>query len=72
VYGADGVTPLQPTEWVKNLKKSAGHLFQGFQGGGAGGGNQGPGGKDLSQMSATEKISMGLKMAAAESAHRAP
>lgn len=72
IYGADGVTPLQPGEWVKNLKKSAGHLFQGFQGGGGGGGSNLPGGKDLSQMTATEKISMGLKMAAAEGAHRAP
>lgn len=72
LYGVDGVTPLQPGEWVKNLKKSAGHLFQGFTGGGAGGGANNPGGKDMSQMSATEKISLGLKMARTEGAHQAP
>lgn len=72
LYGADGVTPLQPDEWVKNLKKSAGHLFQGFQGGGGGGGGSLPGGKDISLMTAAEKISLGLKQQAAETSHRPP
>lgn len=70
MYGADGTTPLAPDEWVKNLKKSAGHLFQGFQGGGSGGGGNNPGGTDLSKMTAAEKISLGLKQQAA-GAHQA-
>jgi hypothetical protein len=72
MYGSDGVTVLQPSEWVKNLKKTAPHLFQGFQGGGSGGGGGLPGGKDMSQMSSAEKIAMGLTMAQREGGHRAP
>lgn len=64
VYGADGTTPMSPAEWVGGLKKSAPHLFQGFTGGGAGGGNGLPGTKDISQMSPTEKIALGLRQAA--------
>lgn len=65
IYGQDGTSPMDPGEWVKGLKKTAPHLFQGFSGGGAGGGSGTPGGKDISQMSATEKISLGLKQQAA-------
>jgi hypothetical protein len=59
IYGEDGKTPLSVDSWVKMLKKTAPHLFAGFNGSGAAGGNN-PGGKDLNKMSSVEKISMGL------------
>lgn len=63
VYGKDGTTPLQPTEWIANLRKSAPHLFAGFNGGGAGGGNRGAAGNDFSKMTPVQKINAGLEMA---------
>lgn len=58
-YGIDGQTPLSIDAWMKDLKTSAPHLFTGSQGGG------GMGGKgahvDVSKLSATQKISMGLQ-----------
>lgn len=58
IYGKDGTTPLSTDEWVKNLKTSAPHLFEGMRGGGAGG--SGHGGQDTSKMTATQKIESGL------------
>lgn len=61
VYGRDGTTPLSIDEWVKDLKKTAPHLFEGMRGGGAPGNRGGPGGTpDSSKMSATQKIAAGL------------
>lgn len=59
IYGEDGKTPLSVESWVKMLKKTAPHLFAGFNGSGAGGGGN-TGGKDLTKMSSVEKIAMGL------------
>ena len=64
VYGSDGTTPMAPAEWVKGLQKTAPHLFQGFNGGGAGGGGQNPGATDMANMTATQKIALGLKQMA--------
>ena len=60
IYGKDGVTPLSIGEWVKSLKATAGHLFQGFKGSGAQGSGGGTGSLDTSKMSSTQKISAGL------------
>lgn len=60
VYGEDGKSPMAPDEWVKGLKKTAPHLFQGSSGGGASGGTT-VAGTDWTKLSAIEKISMGLK-----------
>ena len=59
IYGKDGKTPMPPEEWVLALKGSAKHLFMGSQGSGAAGGN-GHGGRDMSKLTAVEKITMGL------------
>lgn len=59
VYGKDGQTPMTPTEWVIGLRKSAPHLFQGFNGSGAGGGTK-HGVTDMSKMTPLEKINAGL------------
>jgi hypothetical protein len=63
IYGKDGTSPLSVDEWVKNLKQTAGHLFQGFQGAGAPGSKGGSHGMDPSKMSSTQKISAGLAQA---------
>jgi hypothetical protein len=61
IYGKDGVTPMSIDEWVKDLKASAPHLFEGMRGGGAGGAGGRPGaGGDTSKLSATAKIAAGL------------
>lgn len=60
-YGKDGTTPLGISEWTKDLKTAAPHLFQGFKGSGAQGANGLPAGTDVSKMSATAKISAGLQ-----------
>lgn len=59
VYDIDGEKPLSIDSWLKSLKKSAPHLFAGSQGGGAGGaGGHLPRGSQ--NLSATQKIAMGL------------
>jgi hypothetical protein len=62
MFASDGTTPLTVQEWTKQLKAKAPHLFQGVQGTNAGGGRQ-VGGRDVSKMTATEKISAGLAQA---------
>jgi hypothetical protein len=59
VYGKDAQTPMTPTEWVIGLRKTAPHLFQGFNGSGAGGGT-GRGKVDTANMTPLEKINAGL------------
>jgi hypothetical protein len=41
VYGADGVTPMSPKEWVQSLKEDAPYFFKGSNGGGSNGGEGG-------------------------------
>lgn len=59
IYGKDGQNPLAVGDWLKDLKKTAPHLFAGSQGSGAGGGNN-HGGPDTSKMTAVDKIAAGL------------
>lgn len=60
-YGADGVTPKTPSEWIKDLGATAPHLFTKNSGGGAGNpGGVEPGQKDRSQMTPLEKIQYGV------------
>lgn len=60
LYDKDGQSPLSVTSWLKDLKKSAPHLFKGMEGGGAGGsGGQSHTG-DTSKMTPAQKISAGL------------
>lgn len=37
IYGADGVTPMTPKEWIAKLREEAPYFFKGSNGGGAGG-----------------------------------
>jgi hypothetical protein len=60
LFDKDGQTPLPVSSWVKDLKKSAPHLFKGMDGGGAGGGRHGSGSLDMSKLSPTQKIAAGL------------
>lgn len=60
IYGKDGTTPLSVDEWVKGLKQSAPHLFEGMKGSGAAGSRGGPGSVDVSKMTSTQKIAAGL------------
>ena len=61
LFDKDGQTPLQVSSWVKDLKKTAPHLFKGNNGSGASGSGSGaPGSGDTSKMSATQKIAHGL------------
>lgn len=39
IYGADGVTPMTPKEWLVKLKEEKPFYFKGTQGGGGGGDN---------------------------------
>jgi hypothetical protein len=66
MYDKDGTSPLAVTSWLKDLKKSAPHLFEGMRGAGGGGNNGGAGGgaMDVSKMSATQKIAFGLSQQA--------
>lgn len=64
IYGKDGQTPMTINDWLVNLKKSAPHLFAGSQGGGAGGGRNGAGPADMSKLTPSQKISLGLSQAA--------
>lgn len=59
VYDKDGTTPMSVDSWIKGLKKSAVHLFV-MPAGGGGQGGRGPGGMDVSKMTATQKIAAGL------------
>lgn len=61
LYDKDGQSPLSVGSWLKDLKKSAPHLFKGMEGGGAGGsgGHSGHNG-DTSKMNSTQKIMAGL------------
>jgi hypothetical protein len=43
IYGSDGATPMTPKEWLASIRKNAGHLFKGSNGGGASGGTSGAG-----------------------------
>lgn len=63
IYGKDGTTPMAVEDWLVGLKKNAPHLFAGSQGGGAGGGRNGPSGTDLSKMTPAQKIALGLSTA---------
>lgn len=59
VYGSDGQTPLGISEWGKNLKTEAPHLFKDSNGGGAqGSGSSRPGQKATTALG---KISAGLE-----------
>ena len=59
IYDKDGETPLSVDGWVKGLEKTAGHLFEGSQGGGAR--NNGTfNGVNTNDMSALQKIQAGL------------
>lgn len=60
LFDKDGQTPLQVASWVKDLKKSAPHLFKGMSGSGASGSGGALPGGDTSKMSATQKIAHGL------------
>lgn len=64
IYGKDGQTPMAIGDWLISLKKAAPHLFAGSQGGGAGGGRTGAGPADISKMTPSQKISLGLAQAA--------
>lgn len=44
IYGADGVSPMTPKEWLVKLKEDQPFFFKSSNGGGAGG-NGGPGGR---------------------------
>lgn len=61
IYGKDGVNPMQISEWVGGLAKTAAHLFQGNDGGGAPRSQHKAGGADSANMSATQKIAAGLQ-----------
>jgi hypothetical protein len=61
VFGNDGKTPMPVDEWIVSLRSTAGHLFQGSTGSGAGGGGI-TGVKDMSKLSPVDKIAAGLAM----------
>lgn len=61
IYGQDGVTPLQPNEWLGKLVEEAPYLAKPSQGGGAAGGSNKnvPGGlssDDFNKLPAQERI----------------
>lgn len=63
VYGDDGITPLSlDKSWMESVKKSAHHLFRPSNGTGAsdGSGNRGRNSVDAANMSAMQKIALGL------------
>lgn len=59
IYDKTGEKAVTVEGWLHDLKKSAPHLFVGSQGSGAGGGS-GTGQKDMSTMTALEKVVLGL------------
>lgn len=63
IYGADGVTPMTPSEWLAKLKEEAPHFFKGSNGGGAGGDQSvhkvhGRTADQLKGMSASERLAL--------------
>jgi hypothetical protein len=49
VYGADGASPMSPSEWLRKLKENSPYFFQQSAGGGAGGSPQGGGAQGFTQ-----------------------
>jgi hypothetical protein len=58
MYDKDGTTPLGIEAWVKSLKKTAPHLFEGNSGAGASGMNRS--GANGRALTAVQKISQGM------------
>lgn len=62
IYGADGMTPMTPSEWLVKLKEEAPYFFQGSNGGGAGGDPvhkvHGRTTEQLKGMSASERLAL--------------
>jgi hypothetical protein len=59
IYGKDGTTPMSIDDWMTGLKKTAPHLFRGSSGSGANGGRNN-GQVDMSKLTPSQKISMGI------------
>jgi len=74
IYGADGVTPMTPNEWMGKLREQAPHFFKGSNGGGASGGTNQPGSfaghsaEDLAKMTPMQKLTLVHQQKAAEAA----
>lgn len=68
IYGADGASPMTVSEWLVKLRDEAPHYFKGNAGGGAGGGkDEKVGGftsKQISDMTAAQRLDLANKMAA--------
>jgi len=60
IYSKDGSTPMSISDWTTGLKKQAPHLFQGSQGGGAGGSGR-LSVETTNKMSPNQKITAGLE-----------
>lgn len=60
IYSKDGSTPMSISDWTMGLKKQAPHLFQGSQGGGAGGSGR-LSVETTNKMSPNQKITAGLE-----------
>lgn len=62
LYGADGVTPMTPAEWLKKLREEKPFFFLNSQGGGAGGATtktvHGKTGDQLKSMTAAERLAV--------------
>lgn len=62
IYGADGVTPMTPKEWLVKLKEEAPYFFKGSSGGGAGGDQvhkvHGRTQEQLKSMTAAERLAL--------------
>ena len=58
IYGKKG-EPITPDEWAQDLLVSAPHLFEGSQGGGAGGGSRGEGGGSLTKKIPNDPVVIG-------------
>lgn len=56
LYGADGSTPMTPTEWLKKLGEQMPFLLKESQGGGGGGGSGTGSGVDTSKMTPQQKM----------------
>lgn len=62
VYGQDGATPMQPSEWLHKLQETSPFFFKGANGGGAGGGTGGGGPltpAQIASMTPEEKMNYG-------------
>ncbi len=60
IFGKDGESPLTVQEWVKDLNKTAPHLFVQSTGGGANNQGSGGSGQKRENMTPMSKISQGL------------